>query len=197
MNNSRLYLQYVPTGPGRQPLLDLQTAAHAVAGGTALPALELHMTLLHIGILNELWGELRRDHPALTLDDVLTEMAGFTSRALPLMPPRIYMQPLRYDRFGSHRDVLVLRLALTDDFQRLHAACAELLVDSLGRLLRVGPAAVRDFMRQSPNLRFSLEPHPHITLLRAADVRPDLPVVQAGPILLQRTAPDHNLKDHL
>jgi hypothetical protein len=191
MEADRIYLQYAPVEVVRQRLVLLQDKLVRSAGGKSMPAQELYMTLLHIGVLEELWGEMRRLNTSLTLDDVRNKMCSYAEEAYGLMPQAVRVRPSGLEMFGPRHDVLVLRIMLDMHLSKLHRHCLDLLIRNLYELFNDDP---REFMRNSPNLRYSLEARPHITLLRhATDGQLDK-FTMTEPLRMTAVPPLENLK---
>lgn len=191
MANERIYLQYAPIEVVRQRLMILQDKIARTSRGDIVPAQELHLTLLHIGVIDELWGEMHRFSDSLRIEDVRAKMLSYAEEAYGLMPQVLRVRPSGFEMLGPRHDVIALRIMLDMHLSKLHRHCLDLLVRNLYELLDTDP---RDYMRQSPNLRHSLELRPHITLVRrASGVQLDKLVI-AEPLRMTAVPPTVNLK---
>lgn len=157
-----------------------------------MPAHELHLTLLHIGKLDEMYAELRAAGADLSFAAFEAEADTFIRTVMPLLPAQTAVRAERCSHFGPKRTALVLRVRVDDVLRAAHAASLVQLQKFLGACL---PSKSSDFMRGNHNLRYALEFKPHITLLRS--VAGDLSDYDAShlPQLHMRLLPlDHNLK---
>lgn len=174
--HDRLYLQYCPDDDALQQLLSWQASAQDVnPQARAIQRDGMHLTLLHFGILADVFRELQQQQPALTKEIFLESVDQFITYAETLLPSSTTVQAEGLELFGSRSSVLALRVAVSDELMRAHARARQLLVQCL-EACGISPAQM--FMRGSPNFRFALELQPHISLLKAARRVPKIDITE-------------------
>jgi hypothetical protein len=169
--HERLYLQYRPDDPALPRLHDYQQRAVAVnPHGRIVNAERLHMTLIHFGILMELYEECKKSNPSLSWNQFETAVKEFVYSSQSLMPETIELVPLRYAFYGPKKSVLGLELQPDERLRKAHTKALGALKDCL---FECGVPTPEHFMLRSPNLRFAQSFNPHITLVRMADQAPE------------------------
>ncbi len=181
--HDRLYLQYRPDDDALQQLLTWQAVSQEVNPQSRLVQPDsVHLTVLHFGILADVFRELQQQQPALTKEIFLESVEQFVSYAETVLPSSTVVQPEGFELFGSRSSVLALRVRVSDDLMRAHAQARELLMQCL-EACGISPA--RMFMQGSPNFRFALELQPHISLLKAARTTPNIDSAAAPALRLE------------
>lgn len=161
----RFYVQYKPDDTGSQALLALQTDIMATQGGRAVPAGQLHLTIIHFGIYQEVLADLRRYQPAIDETSFAEALERWLADCQAALVTAGTFVPTSLARFGTHGTVLALAGTVDAGLHDLHATCLDHLKTMLKRVLNDDPLP---FMRQSPNFRHALTLAPHISLIKSA-----------------------------
>lgn len=164
--HERLYLQYRPDENALEQLLDLQKRLiKANPQGVIVQPDHIHLTLIHFGILADVYRELHEQQPKLTKDFFNQATEQFAQESQKVLPAQTSVTLDKLELFGSRSSVLALRVGISSELREAHAQARTLLeqhIESCG----IRPA--RLFMQGSPNFRFALKLEPHISLIKAA-----------------------------
>jgi|AntRauTorcE11897_2_1112592.scaffolds.fasta_scaffold13548_2 hypothetical protein len=186
--HERIYLQYQPDESSLTRLLDWQKLA-AVSNPQARPVQpdRMHLTVIHFGILADVFRELQQAVPSLTWDVYQASVANFLQDAQTVLPAQATVTPHAFELFGAPHSVLALRVITDDVLIQAHQQALMYLKECLRTCGIQHPVA---FMQGSANFRFALQLQPHISLLRSARSHPDIDLDVAQPLVL------HAMKVH-
>lgn len=170
----RLYLQYKPDEQALQYLLDIQKIVKRAnpQARTTNPD-RMHLTLIHFGILTEVYEEIRMQQPKLTWGQYEASVIRFIDESQRQLPDTAVVTPLEVSMYGSRNSVLALKVNPGQRLMDAHAHCLAVLKEFL---LECGIEYPMAFMQGSRNFSHAAEFNPHITLLRAARKRAGLSV---------------------
>lgn len=146
----------------------------------------IHLTLIHLGIPQDIYYELRRLNPDLTLDsfmarfmDLLQELHKYTQKP----HSGIELEGESLNLYGSAKSPAVaLSMVRNLHLDQLHREVFNILIRYVGQHLKSDPIA---FIKSSRNFRHSPPEvfNPHITLGRITSQSADLPIL-SQPLLL-------------
>jgi hypothetical protein len=169
--HERLYLQYRPDSDhDRDALLQWQAALHE-ANPQARPVrpTQLHLTIIHFGILADVFRELKQVVYDLTWDTYEQAVTEFMVTSSDVLPASAVVVADKFSRYGSNAGVIAVDCKAGDDLIEAHQQSLQLLMKALEQCGVQQPVG---FMQGSPNFRFALEFSPHISLLKAARTVP-------------------------
>lgn len=151
----------MPDDSGLQQLYDIQSR---LDGGRAVPRGELHVTVIHFGIYQEVLADLRRYDESV--DEIAFQQAlqQFLHDCEGIMPAQATFTPQTLTLFGKHQTVLAVEGNADAGLKELHAQCLGHLKSALRHVLHEAP---EPFMEQSPNFRYALTFKPHITVVKS------------------------------
>lgn len=172
MNSTdRMYLQYGIDSVGdkllhawQQQVLDSNPTARPV------PQHQFHLTLLHIGILSEVYREMQAWQPQLTWAVFEREISVFLRATKQILPQTSHVEPINISYMGERAQTAVVSVKAPAELIDAHAKSLHLLQDFFKAC---GLFHVRAFMHGSPNFKYALVFRPHITLARMAPNHPD------------------------
>ena len=183
----RLYFQYRPTPTSQEQLLQWQALASTANPQARSVAPErLHVTILHFGILADVYRELTEQQPPLSWDTYIQAAEQLFNEGQRHLPATLSVAAEQFALFGPQSGVLGVLCSQPPELVAAHRAvrtCLEAFLQSCGI------AHPRGFMQGSPNFRFAVELRPHISLLRAARQVPDTSI--QGHILELEAMPVH------
>ena len=180
----RIYLQYKPTTDSLAYLLEWQKSA-IKENPQARPVQSdrLHLTVIHVGIIQDVYRELSAHLPQLDWITYTSALHEFITQSQSLLPKQVSVEPKGFAMFGHNSSVLAIALTPDTQLEQAHARSLEqlkLFFKTCGMEFPV------PFMQGSPNFRYALTLRPHISLLKAARHRP--PALQDVPNTLQLEA---------
>lgn len=168
--SERLYFQYKPDAAALEQLLAWQrTASRHNPQARQIRSNRLHVTVLHFGILADVYRELQDQVPHLKWQTYADAVQTLIAESFAVLPPKITVQPSGYELFGPKSQVLALRVRVDDTLSQAHEKIVELLKSCL---VACGVNYPVPFMQGSPNFQFARQLEPHISLLRAARFKP-------------------------
>jgi hypothetical protein len=162
----RLYLQYEPDKESLKQLLKLQTyALENNPQSRPLSSERLHLTLLHFGILSEVYDEIYRINTNLSWQHYSEAVKTFVKNSDRFMPEVARAKFLGFGLLGPNKNVLAARFEVDDAVSEAHVQALRALKVCLNQC---GVENPEHFMLRSPNFRYAAVLNPHITLLRQA-----------------------------
>ena len=168
----RLYFQYAPDSSSIKELVQIQKQAlKANPNARPMPLDKLHLTLLHIGIIQEVYEEIRSVNDNLPWDEFNDTLIKAIDGTQQTLPTEVDVSTSNIMMLGAHHDVLAVGLSTTEELKAAHGNAYQHLISFLSSCGIEHPVA---FIHGSRNLRYSLNLIPHITLLRAARRAVDL-----------------------
>ena len=168
----RIYFQYQPDEPSLDRLRAVRSEAKAAYGGNPIPDRELHLTLLHFGLADQIFGDIRKVNNSLTRPNFDRATRQFITDAGRHMPASFDVTLHDYRRYGADHSVLVGLVEPGTELLSAQAAVAGELRTMLGRL---GVGDTDGFIRSNRSLWAALDYQPHISLLTAAGYASELP----------------------
>ena len=173
----RLYAQLQPDKIGLEHLKDIQKSVYE--RGRLVPTEQLHLTLIHFGIVDEIIKSL-----PMTPDNVSVEVNTYITRSkqiLETFPVKCFkLRPLGLDKFGENKRTLVIKYETTDELVEVH----KLLLDALKDFfVDCGVVEVEKFMKSDINFKHALTISPHVTICKGFDG--ELPRVELKTIELE------------
>lgn len=167
--------------------MQLQERAHQSNPEARLvPAQQIHLTIIHFGIIREVFPQLQAVVPDLDYKRYKQAVATFVDTVEQAMPPQLKATMDRWDLYGFAQHTLVVTLLPNVELEQTHAASLAALRQFFASC---GLSEPDSFMASNQNFQFALTLKPHITLLKKA---PTVPVeilepkklhLQAMPIL--------------
>ncbi|CAN5711746.1 hypothetical protein BH23PAT2_BH23PAT2_05290 [soil metagenome] len=180
--HERIYLQYQPDESSLKRLLHWQDiSAESNPQARRVQPDRVHLTVVHFGILADVFRELQQAVPSLTWDVYQASVASFLQDAQTVLPTQATVVPHAFELFGSYRSVLALRVIPDGVLVQAHQQALTYLKECLQTCGIQHPVA---FMQGSANFRFALQLQPHISLLRSARSRPEINLVAGQPLVL-------------
>ena len=163
------------------PLLQLQNSLiDLLPNFTAKDPDYLHLTLLHLGIPQDIYYEIRRHKPGLTLESFMSGFMKFLEqlyRVAQQMPQSTQVTTQEIDYYGSLKTPAVaLRMQRNPQLDQMQAQVFQYLVKYLNQNGITNPEI---FIRSSRNFRHSPPAifDPHITLGRTLDQASPIPAI--------------------
>lgn len=165
-SKERIYVQYQPDEEGLAQLLEWrELASRANTQGRPVQQDRLHVTVIHFGIIADVFRELTQQNSALDRGDFLKAAEQFIVASDTAMPKQVTVQPTGLEFFGFRSSVLAL--TATPD-KKLTEAHRVSLANLKVFLKDCGIEYPVPFMQGSPNFRYALDLRPHISLIKAA-----------------------------
>ncbi len=181
--HDRLYLQYRPDKSALEQLLDWQSSAIEVnPQGRPVQPDRIHLTVLHFGILADVFRELKEQNDNLTKDMFMTAVEKFARNTQDVLPSVTAVQPERFELFGSGSSVLALRVRTSPELEQAHKRALDMLVACIASC---GISYPEMFIPGSRNFRFARQLQPHISLMKTARNKPTVDVSDAPPLNLE------------
>lgn len=162
----RLYIQITPTDESRKRLEDIANELRNTVKGIAVDPGKWHVTILHIGVANHVFYDIKREYPALSEKIFQDALDSYVNKTREYLPGRMSLKPAGFELIGIRENVLVLTFETSDELIAAH----ELAVQNLHKFLT--DCKVQDpenFMKGSVNFRWALDFVPHLTLYRAVN----------------------------
>ena len=161
----RIYAQLYPESDTLAELLRLQEGLDPQQSGRLVPAKGLHMTIIHFGIINQVWNRLSRAvGTELTRQVYLRQIEKLVSSWEDCLRSVVVgLEPIGFTRFGKHGLVLAVEYRPTYEILELHQQCLARLVTFLQNCRVADPTR---FMREDYNFTNALTLRPHISLYK-------------------------------
>lgn len=168
--DQRVYLQYKPNTESLTHLTSWQKSA-IKENPQARPVRSdrLHLTVIHVGIIQDVYRELSAHLPNLDWTTYIGALHDFITQSQALLPEHIYVRPEGFAMFGHNSSVLAIAVTPDTGLEQAHAHSLERLKQFF---IDCGMEFPVPFMQGSPNFRYALTLRPHISLLKAARHRP-------------------------
>lgn len=164
--HERVYFQYRPDETALARILAWQKQALKVnPQSRQIRPDRFHITILHFGILADVYRELQQRAPELKRETYESAVEEFIERANAILPAKASVNPEGFGLFGPQSHVLAIRVSVDEEIKYAHQKILEHLKHCLKACGITYPVP---FMQGSPNFRFARELNPHISLLRAA-----------------------------
>ncbi len=169
--DTRLYIELIPSDETRDRLGELTDALKNTIKGRPVEPSKWHVTVLHFGVAEHVFHDIRRVMPNLTNSVFQENLTLYIETAKQHLPSPTSLTPTELSLFGINRSVLALRLLPNDDLIKSHD---QALLDLTTFLKGCGVDDPEEFMKSSINFKWALELSPHITLFRGLRDNPDL-----------------------
>jgi|GEM_PF-1991479 len=161
--SERLYLELAPVDKSLVGLTTLQQELPLRKPAWLIRPQKLHLTVIHFGIVREVYQELLAYNSRLTYEAYLSAVSFFVHDIRDLLPRQTTLRATGFHMFGPARTVLALTLHPNDELTYAHSQSLE----RLGHLLiSCGINDVPAFIYKSHNFRYAPDLNPHITLAR-------------------------------
>ena len=173
--SSKIYVQLAPDKPSLAALQALQTRLPLTSKSRVVPASELHLTILHIGLVERLFIAMRR-HTVVDDSALLAHVSQLVMNlrsSLIDYSKIIDLRPTGIAYFGSKQNTLVMTLEATPELTVLHHRTLQALQQCF---LDCGIINSDIFMRSDNNLVNALTLRPHVTLTKAYEHPVNLPL---------------------
>lgn len=175
----RLYLELQPTVAERQRIVLLQQELLLPSSARLIRPAKLHVTLIHFGILSEVYGQLTQAVPALNKESYMVAINHFVDATHAILP-EISLAAGKYALYGPHKTTLVLEFKSDPTFDSAHERALQELIHFF---VGCGIEQPRAFMAQNHNFQYALSSRPHLTLARNVSTMPA--VLPDPPSLMQ------------
>ena len=166
----RLYFSIDLDPQSKLAILQLQSDLKARIDGRWVEANQLHITVIHFGILSEVYNQIKALNSALTTTVFERAVQDFKQSCSKLLLQNISLQSNGYASFGPHSNILVLKLKPNQMLINAHSA-------GLGHLMtfftNCDVRTPLEFMQDNYNLKFAATFNPHISLARGIRRLPD------------------------
>jgi 2'-5' RNA ligase len=181
--HDRLYLQYRPDKLAHNQLLAWQSSGiEQNPQARAVQPDRIHLTVLHFGILADVFRELREQNDNLTKDIFMKAVEQFVLDTQDVLPQATTVYPERFELFGSGSSVLALRVRTSPELEQAHRRAFDMLIKCIASC---GISQPEMFVPGSRNFRFAKKLQPHISLLKTARSKPTADVSIAQPLKLE------------
>lgn len=171
----RLYLELQPTVAERQRIVLLQQELTLPSSARLIRPSKLHVTLIHFGILSEVYAQLTQIVPTLSEQRYASAVTRFVNATRAILL-EISLAAGNYALYGPHKTTLVLEFKSDPTFDFAHERALQELIHFF---VECGIEQPRAFMAQNHNFQYALSSRPHLTLARNVStmpaVLPDLP----------------------
>lgn len=171
--DQRVYLQYKPSQESLRHLIAWQKLAiKENPQGRPILHDRFHLTVLHIGIIQDVYRELSEQIPDLDWKTYTGALRDFIYKSQSLLPKQVSVEPQDFVMFGHNSTVLAVALTPGIELEQAHAHSLKQLKKFLQSC---GIAYPVPYMQGSQNFGHALTLRPHISLLKAARHRPSFP----------------------
>lgn len=161
---TRIYVQLLPDKATTDYLTHLRDQLAPFVQGRAVDQDRWHVTILHFGIAEHVFHDIRRDYPALSKPAFNAALSSYIEQSKKNLPESMALTTESFELFGINENVLVLKLTPSDEIIAAHDQALTSLVTFLDNC---GVKDTENFMKGSINFRWALDVKPHITLYRA------------------------------
>jgi len=168
--DSRLYIELIPDKAARERLHALTREIKPLLKGRPVDPEKWHVTILHFGVAEHAFHDIRRVLPNLTNRVFEENLQQYIASATASLPAPTSLQPTKLGIFGINQSALALEFETND---HLIAAHDQALRDLKTFLTGCGVIETEEFMRSSINFKWALELKPHLTLFRGITGTPD------------------------
>lgn len=162
--SDRLYVQLKPDGPTTEYLAGiLRDLKNRGVAGRYAKVEGLHLTILHIGIVDNVYAQLRSVNLGLPVDLFLSELGSFYAKAMAIAPWRMCLQVNGLELFGDKGGVAAVGYRRDEE---LDEAFGQVMV-LVGSFLRsCGVMSESDVPRLAAGLQIQQALRPHVTLVK-------------------------------
>ena len=168
--DSRLYIELVPDDSALERLHALTSEIKPLLKGRPVDSSKWHVTILHFGVAEHAFHDIRRVLPNLTNRVFEENLTTYIESAQGSLPAPTSLIPTKLGIFGINQSALALEFEPNDEIISAHD---QALHDLTNFLKGCGVIEAEEFMRSSINFKWALELKPHLTLFRGLTGTPD------------------------
>jgi hypothetical protein len=161
--NTRLYIELVPEDSARQTIRNIVAHIRPHVKGRFIDDSKWHVTIMHFGIANQVYEELRTVLPDLKQEIFLKALETYIDASKDTLPQPTELTLLSYELLGGRNNVLALRFEMTPEVQQAHITALANLKHFFADVRLENPDV---FMRKSHNFSWALTIKPHLTIAR-------------------------------